>query len=166
MASKKLSDLQAKLRYNARKNGKVIKRNRNKKDRSVKYLIPFDSEGNLLYKAIPQYSFDAYGRMRLNMKSIIWKEKFTFTDTIRIEKLVRGRASAYFTCVSVKSMLQYTLFLNDLVSVLHEGNIVNGCITGEWEFIKRGEYFGILFAGEGQKSKLVDNIGINVNEST
>lgn len=151
-----LTDLQATLRYEARKNGKII----HKKDRSKKYLIPFDAEGNQLYKPVPEYSFDAYGRMKLNMKSIVWKSQFTFHDTIRLEKLNRGRASAYFTCISTTSMLHYTLFLHDLLNILHlTDRCDHGEITGTWEFIKRGEYFGIRLASERQTSGLDPDIG-------
>lgn len=88
------------------------------------YQIPFDENGNQLH----------YAYYHANMR-----DNVPFEDTLTFKGFERGRSAAYFQFLREDSTA-VCMFMTDLsVAMPH---IVNGKITGTFQFIKRGANFG------------------------
>lgn len=92
--------------------------------------IPFDLEDNQLHYP------DAY--------HVEWKDNYIFNDTIEFITYARGRSAAYFIFKRSddKKVIVFLIDFCDMVKYL-----VNGKITGEFTFCKRGCNYGCKLKG-------------------
>lgn len=91
--------------------------------------IPFDNDGNQLHYADPNYP---------NSREI-WVDNFTFTETLTFSTYGRGRSAAYFLFMRPNGRLVVFFMSNFCDMIPH---LVNGTVTGEFTFIKRGLNYG------------------------
>ena len=99
------------------------------------YLIPFDDKGNQMHYADPRVYPNGYSQCK------DWREPFEFEANLEFQGYRRGRSAAYFEFKDLKSNLLYTVFLTDFEAIVQ--HMVCGKVKGYYEFIKRGQNYGI-----------------------
>lgn len=77
-----------------------------------------------------------------------WVEPFIFHARIHIDDSVRGRSAANFK-VTDEDNNRFTIHLNSLLKIIQSVGIEqNGYVEGYWQFVKRGQNYGIEFVGK------------------
>ena len=94
------------------------------------YQIPFDSNGNQLHYPA------SYG-------TIAWADNCSFSDSLKIDRLISGHSAKYYNAVSTVTKKKFTIFARDLIDIVQHAEIKDGIMTGTWTFVKRGRYFGV-----------------------
>lgn len=89
------------------------------------YEIPFDEAGN-------QLDYPAY-------RTVHWQANHSFEDTLTYQHYGRGRSAVTFVFTRADGR-KVTMFVSDLDDIVR--HMVNGKITGQFTFIKRGQNYG------------------------
>lgn len=78
-------------------------------------------------------------------QNIEWVENRVFPDTLTFTGYGRGRSSAvmYF---EGSDGAEYNMFLTDTETLLKTKDIINGKVTANWTYCKRGANYGIRLA--------------------
>src|SRR6476659_1405443 len=71
---------------------------------------------------------------------IEWREKYTFTDRLRIHAFAGGRAAANMVLKSVTDGTEYTILMDDFLPLVAQIE-AGGIIPGTWTFTKRGQNY-------------------------
>lgn len=97
--------------------------------------IPFGKNGNQLHH--PSDGYWSGGKAE--------KDNFIFTDSLTYKHYARGRSAAYMIFSRKSTKSDVVVFLKEFQSmVVH---MVNGSISGEFTFLKRGQNFGCRYLG-------------------
>lgn len=105
------------------------------------YQIPFDNEdGNQLH----------YPETYFMGKKLVWKDNYTFEDTLIYKGYSRGRSAAYFNFRNIAGKT-FTMFLKDFDHAIK--HMVNGAFSGTFTFTKRGQNYGVKLIGKGNNAK-------------
>jgi len=77
-----------------------------------------------------------------------WRENTPFFAKLRLEKMGRGRSAVRLFWIDTtkeaqKETVVYEMFVIDLVEAIQLTTINEGICEGWWEFIKRGQNYGI-----------------------
>jgi hypothetical protein len=89
------------------------------------YQIPFDKDGNQL-----DYIW--------GMNELL--DNFVFNDTLSFKKYGRGRSSITFEFIRESNGKTVSMFVSDFSAIVKE--LVDGKISGEFTFVKKGANFG------------------------
>lgn len=98
-------------------------------------LFPYSDSGNLCHYA------------RTGDPSFDWRPAVPFNATLIIRGIVRGRSAAYFSWDDLATGHTYAMFMTDMVTLIAEGDVRHGAAIGLWVPVKRGQNFGIKWAG-------------------
>lgn len=81
---------------------------------------------------------------------IEWRKATPFEDTMQLQNKVNsGRSAKYLTVTSKTTGLNYTLFVTDIIDIaVNFGIERGGVIYGVWDYVKRGQNYGIKLIGE------------------
>jgi hypothetical protein len=109
--------------------------------------IPFDKDGNMLNWANLDYPDIDPSPDRFSHSVCAWRDNTPFHDTLRINRLERGRSATKFIFISETTKIEYTMFGQWLVDALLAGGMGHGRITGWWDFSKRGANYSIHYLG-------------------
>ena len=71
-----------------------------------------------------------------------FKENFTFTTTLTLQRTMRGRSAAKFIWTDPDDHT-YPMFMKDMLEVAKTRTIEQGRCTGAWTFVKRGQNYGV-----------------------
>ena len=103
--------------------------------------IPFDEDGSMK-PYVATYSNGTCDKT-------IWKDNFVFTAVMKIDGYGRGRSSATFDLLDMKTNLRYSVFMQEMFAILQNCHIESGIITKDgdyacdWTFCKRGTNFSL-----------------------
>jgi hypothetical protein len=75
-------------------------------------------------------------------KKVEWRPNEPFTDTLRLDRLERGRSAARFWFVGTDGT-EYPFFGQGLTDMLSRVALDHGVVTGTWIAVKRGANYGI-----------------------
>lgn len=77
------------------------------------------------------------------VENYVWKDNEPFRATLKFERFERGRSAAHAIYVKADDpSWQVTMFLSDLGDVIERGE-APFLLTGRWQFVKRGQNYGI-----------------------
>jgi len=97
------------------------------------YEIPFDRDGNQLH-------YPESWKIGLH-----WRKNEPFTDTLTYDTYSRGRSAAYFN-FKRSDGTELVMFMTDFEKVVPL--MINGKVTGTFQFIKRGQNYGCTIAAD------------------
>lgn len=81
-----------------------------------------------------------------------WKD-VRFYDDLRIVGLERGRSAAHFLAISTINNYVYTIFMDDMLNMIINNKIVNGCLDGEFIVKKKGKNLGVCLKDTTKRSQ-------------
>jgi hypothetical protein len=91
--------------------------------------VPFDFKGNQLH------------RVDRGQTNVVWKDNYTFMDTMTFGNYVKGGSSAAYFIITGSDGRRYNMFLHNLQDAIH--HIENGVLSGKFTFCKRGVSYGV-----------------------
>ena len=94
--------------------------------------VPFDKDGNLMTHP------EEYSRP-------LWRDNSTFPAAMTIAGIARGRSADNFI-LKDEAGRTYNIFLRDALDMVRATTVVNGVVSGNWTFRKRGPNYGIILA--------------------
>jgi hypothetical protein len=103
-------------------------------------LVPLDKKtGSLL-----DYTYTDEGE---ETENVTWCENFEFAATLKYTSYSRGRSAAHLLWQD-ESGRGFNMFLSEFNSLMkRQKDIVDGCVTGRWTFVKRGKNYSIRLVG-------------------
>ena len=124
-------------------------------------FVPFDGGGNQL-----GYSYtDIRGEEkeicmrdgkiehifgRNNTIREVFVPNFEFGDTLIFKHFSRGRSSVKAHFESLHTGKKYEMFVSDLEDVILNHHLMNGCISGIFTFVKKGQNYGVMLSKGGE----------------
>lgn len=73
-----------------------------------------------------------------------WVPMNKFKATLKFIRTEQGRSSFRLICKDVESGRKYSVMYNCCDEFISK--TINGCVTDTWEVVKRGAYYGVVFA--------------------
>lgn len=123
-------------------------------------FIPFDRKGNLL-----DYSFFGITEEEKEMCKRdgkiehfwgdgdtlreVFVPNFEFGDTLVFKHFSRGRSSVKAHFESLYTGKKYEMFISDIEDVILNNHLMNGCISGRFTFVKKGQNYGVVLLKGG-----------------
>ncbi len=89
-----------------------------------------------------KYEYDKFGTSATAIEPE-WRDQFSFEDSLRYVKYVKGKTSLGFIWRAESTGIHYTMHLAEMDRALPY--VVGGCLSGTFVFVKSGESTGIRF---------------------
>lgn len=130
--------------------------------------VPFDGDGNMRTWTPANPGEDSIrkhydGRPEdhwTRNNSTLWRPADDFDAVMTLKGAHRGRSAAHLL-LNDQDGHEYTMFLTDFVHAAKQGVHVGGKIAGRFEFVKRGQNYGIrLLESKTMDVKPLDEDGI------
>ena len=124
-------------------------------------FVPFDKYGNLLdysYTGISEAEKEICkkdGKIEHfwggnNTPREVFVPNFEFEDTLIFKHFSRGRSSVKAHFESLHTGKKYEMFVSDLEDVILKRHFVNGCMSGIFTFVKKGQNYGVMLLKGGE----------------
>lgn len=102
--------------------------------------VPFGKDGALMHYARPGYGPEVY------FGAQEWRPATPIALRLTLSHTERGRSAAYFVWTDEQGR-RWPMFMTDIADLLQEGTVVKGVCEALWMPRKRGQNFGLSYAG-------------------
>lgn len=112
-------------------------------------LVPHAEDGSLFHYARTGSQHDPWGRR------VTWREPAEFSAKLTLTGTERGRSAAYFMW-SDEEGRTWPMFLSEMAVLAQSAIIAHGIAKGRWIPCKRGQNFGLRYAGPDLRAEVHD----------